>query len=64
MEVTVCSDPIPTTIKEGVEVEGGCEERRLPVVEVMRLLALKSMYHSADGDRVRDMVMNAAVRVA
>jgi hypothetical protein len=49
-------------IKEGVEEEGGCEERRLLVVEVMWLSAPKSIYHSADGGGVRDVALNTAVR--
>jgi hypothetical protein len=60
--VTGSSDPLPTMIEEGVEEEGGCEERRLPVVEVIWLWASESMYHSADGGGVRDVVLNAAVR--
>jgi hypothetical protein len=61
-EVTGSSDPLPTMIEEGVEEEGGCEERRLSVVEVMWLSAPESMYHSIDGGGVRDVVLNTAVR--
>jgi hypothetical protein len=56
------SDPLPTTIEEGVEGEGGWEERRLQEVEVMWLLASESMYHSANGSGVREVVLNATVR--
>lgn len=46
MEVTGKSDPFPTTIDEGVCIEGGQVVESIPALEVMWAAAPESAYHS------------------